>query len=103
MGRRFKLSLRGTVSRNVMFPARQSRSRRNSSLRRFEACPTSQLVCPMTDERSSSLSNTTPLLRRLGDSISGNDAGAIGKEALLQPFCHVDNSRKRNVGQPCHH
>lgn len=50
------------------------------------ACPTSRLVDPMADERSSSLPNTTPLLRGLGESISGNDAGAIGKEALLQAF-----------------
>ena len=47
-------------------------------------------------------SNTTPLLRRLGDSISGNDAGTIGKEALLQAFGQVDNSGKRKVGQACH-
>ena len=66
------------------------------------ACPTSRLVCPMADERSSSLSDTTPLLRRLGDSISVNDAGAIGKEALLQAFGQVDNSGKRKVGQACH-
>jgi hypothetical protein len=57
---------------------------------------------PNGEERSSSLSNTTPLIRSLGDSISGNDAGAIAKEALLQAFGQVDNSGKRKVGQACH-
>jgi len=66
------------------------------------ACPTSRLVGPMADERSASLSNRTPLLRRFGDSISGDDAGAIGKEALLQALGQVDNSGKRKVGQACH-
>lgn len=66
------------------------------------ACPTSGLVYPMADERSSSLSHTTPLLCRLGDSISGDDAGTIGKEARLQALGQVDNSGKRKVGQACH-
>lgn len=65
-------------------------------------CLTSRLVCPMADERSSSPSYTTPLLRTLGDSISGDDAGAIAKQALLQAFGQVANSGKRKVGQACH-
>ena len=32
----------------------------------------------------------------------GNDAGAIGKEALLQAFGQVDNSGKRKDAQSCH-
>src|SRR5258708_10184787 len=91
-----------TRGRNVMFSAGQSQSKKNSSLRRIVACSTSRLVCPMADERSSSLSNTPPLLRRLGESISGNDAGAIGKEALLQAFGRVANSGKPKVGQAWH-
>jgi hypothetical protein len=85
-----------------MFSARPSQSKKNSSWRRFAACPALRLVCPMADERSSSLPNRTPLLRRLGASISGNDGGVIGKEALLQAFDQVDNSGKRKVGQACH-
>lgn len=66
------------------------------------ACPTSRLVCPRAQECSSSLLNTTPLLRRLGELISGDEAGAVGKEGLLQAFGQVDNSGKRKVGQACH-
>jgi hypothetical protein len=38
---------------------------------------------------------------RLGDPISGDDAAAIRKKALLQAFRQVDNSGKRKVGQAC--
>ena len=61
--------------------------------------PTSRLVGPMADERSSSLPNTTPLLRRLGDSISGNDAGTIGKEALLQAFGQSTTAADERLGR----
>jgi hypothetical protein len=53
----------------------------------------------MKDERSSSLSHMTPLLRGLGDSILGDDAGTIGNEALLQAFGQVDKSANERLGR----